>query len=82
MLARRRWVRVLGALYPAFMLFDIVATGNHFLFDAATGGALVVVVGWLVRQVDRARGAAPVGAGAGAAGRERWDYAADRRVAA
>ena len=30
-LARRRWVRVLGAAYPAFMLFDIVATGNHFL---------------------------------------------------
>jgi hypothetical protein len=34
-LARRRWVRVLGAVYPAFMLFDIVATGNHFWFDAA-----------------------------------------------
>ena len=48
-LARRRWFRVLGALYPAFMLFDIVATGNHFLFDAATGG-LVVVVGWLVAR--------------------------------
>jgi hypothetical protein len=44
-LARRRWVRVVGALYPAFMLFDIVATGNHFLFDAAAGGA-VVVAGW------------------------------------
>src|SRR3954454_16221727 len=25
-LARRRWVRILGAAYPAFMLFDIVAT--------------------------------------------------------
>jgi len=46
-LARRRWVRVLGAAYPAFMLFDIVATGNHFLFDAATG-ALVVAIGWVV----------------------------------
>jgi len=42
--SRRRWVRVLGAAYPAFMLFDIVATGNHFLFDAATGG-LVVIAG-------------------------------------
>src|SRR5215211_2340935 len=32
-LARRRSVRVVGAIYPAFMLFDIVATGNHFYFD-------------------------------------------------
>src|SRR5712691_6754836 len=33
-LARRPLVRVLGALYPAFVLLVIVATGNHFLFDA------------------------------------------------
>src|SRR6266511_3003410 len=44
-LARRRWLRVLGAAYPAFMLFYIVATANHFWFDAAAGGA-VVVAGW------------------------------------
>jgi hypothetical protein len=48
-LARRRWVRVLGAAYPVFMLFDIVATGNHFFFDAAAGGA-VVVAGWLIAR--------------------------------
>ena len=47
MLARRRWVRVLGVAYPAFMLFDIVATGNHFLFDAAAG-AVVVIAGWWI----------------------------------
>jgi hypothetical protein len=41
-LARRRWVRLLGAAYPAFMLFTIVATGNHFFFDAAAGGLVVV----------------------------------------
>jgi hypothetical protein len=50
-LARRRWVRVLGALYPAFMLFDIVATGNHFLFDAAAGGVVVVFGWWIARQL-------------------------------
>ena len=38
-LARRRWVRMLGAAYPPFMLFTIVATGNHFIFDAAAGGS-------------------------------------------
>src|SRR5262249_32346987 len=48
-LARRRWVRVLGALYPAFMLFVTVATGNHFFFDAAAGG-LVVVLGWWIAR--------------------------------
>jgi hypothetical protein len=49
-LARRRWVRVLGALYPAFMLFDIVATGNHFWFDATAGGA-VVAAGWALARL-------------------------------
>jgi hypothetical protein len=44
--ARRPLVRAFGALYPPFMLFDIVATGNHFLFDAAIG-ALVVGVAYL-----------------------------------
>src|SRR4051812_6604319 len=48
-LARRRWVRILGAAYPAFMLFDIVATGNHFWFDAAAG-AVVVGIGFLVAR--------------------------------
>jgi len=48
-LARRRWVRLLGAAYPAFMLFTIVATGNHFFFDAAAGG-LVVVASFLVAR--------------------------------
>jgi hypothetical protein len=46
-LASHRVVRVAGALYPAAMLLVIVATGNHFLFDAALG-AVVVAVGWLV----------------------------------
>jgi PAP2 superfamily len=50
MLAHRRWVRVLGALYPAFMLFDIVATGNHFWFDATAGG-VVVAIGWALARL-------------------------------
>jgi hypothetical protein len=54
-LANRRWVRVLGAAYPAFMLFDIVATGNHFLFDAAAGGAVVVAGWWVARSIVRER---------------------------
>ena len=48
-LARRRWVKAIGALYPLAMLYIIVATGNHFLFDAAAGG-VVVVAAWLLAR--------------------------------
>ena len=48
-IAQRRALRVVGALYPAAMLLIIVATGNHFIVDAALGG-LVVVVGWLAAR--------------------------------
>ena len=46
-LASHPLVRAAGALYPVVMLVVIVATGNHFFFDAALG-AIVVVAGWLV----------------------------------
>jgi hypothetical protein len=45
--ARRRWVRLVGWSYPAVMLLVIVATGNHFFFDAAAG-ALTIGVGYLL----------------------------------
>jgi hypothetical protein len=48
-LSTRRWVRIAAAAYPPLMLFIIVATGNHFLFDALAGG-LVTVAGWLVAR--------------------------------
>ena len=59
-LAKRRWVRALGAAYPAFMLFDIVATGNHFLFDAAAGAVVVAAGWWIASRLLAAR--APRGA--------------------
>jgi len=49
-LASRRVVRVAGALCPVAMLLVIVGTGNHFVFDAALGG-LVVVAAWLVARL-------------------------------
>ena len=48
--ATHRVVRVAGALYPIAMLLVIVATGNHFVFDAALG-AVVVAAGWLVARL-------------------------------
>src|SRR5215213_4048630 len=57
-LARRRWVRWIGAAYAPFMLFTIVATGNHFIFDAAAGG-LVVVLSYFVARALLAAPAQP-----------------------
>src|SRR5215212_7641080 len=56
-LARRRWVRWIGAAYPPFMLFTIVATGNHFIFDAVAGGIVMVVAYFAARALvaDTAR---------------------------
>lgn len=46
-LSRRRSIRWLGLLYPLLLGFVIVATGNHFILDAAAG-AVVMLAGWLV----------------------------------
>jgi hypothetical protein len=46
-LARSTRGRVLGWSYPLLMLFVIVATGNHFFFDAAAG-AFAIAVGYVV----------------------------------
>jgi hypothetical protein len=45
-LAKRRWVRVLGALYPVATFFVVVGTANHYVLDAIGGVAtLLVAVG-------------------------------------
>jgi hypothetical protein len=64
-LARRRAVRIAGAIYPAVMLFVIVGTGNHFFFDAVAGAAVLGAAAILARAITaepaaRAR-RAPVG---------------------
>jgi hypothetical protein len=51
-------LRVAAFLYPALQLLVIVATGNHFFFDAASG---VLVAGLAaLAAVSLTRGAAPV----------------------
>ena len=58
-LAKCRVARAIGWSYPAVMLLVIVATGNHFFFDAA-GGALAIGIGyvtasWLDSPAKRAK---------------------------
>jgi hypothetical protein len=47
--ASTRIVRIAGLLYAPFVLFVIVATGNHFFADAAAG-ALVAAVAYLIAR--------------------------------
>jgi hypothetical protein len=46
-IAKMVWLKALGALLPAMMLFSIIATGNHFVLDAV-GGALVMLVAFAI----------------------------------
>jgi hypothetical protein len=48
-LAAQRWLRIAGYAYPLAMLLIIVATGNHFVFDAAAGGG-AVAIGWVLAR--------------------------------
>src|SRR5690242_19374199 len=43
LLVRRKALRVLWLFYPVLIVFSIVATGNHFWFDAFLGAVLALV---------------------------------------
>jgi hypothetical protein len=47
--ATRRWLRVLGALYPVFMFFVVVGTANHYITDTIAG-LLVITAGALIAR--------------------------------
>jgi hypothetical protein len=52
--ARQRFLRVLGVLYPIAVVLTIIVTGNHFIFDALAGIA-VLVVGFGIANLPRMR---------------------------
>jgi PAP2 superfamily len=51
--ARTRLARLTGLLYSLFVLLVILATGNHFLFDAAAGAAVVALAHLLAYAIGR-----------------------------
>jgi hypothetical protein len=53
-IARRTWVKALWAGYAPLVTFVVIATGNHWVFDAATG-ALVAGVSAVAAQTLFAR---------------------------
>jgi PAP2 superfamily len=52
--AQKPSLRVLGAVYPVAVLLTIVVTGNHFIFDAVAGMA-VLAAGFAVAEIPRFR---------------------------
>ncbi|MFD4572599.1 bifunctional glycosyltransferase 87/phosphatase PAP2 family protein [Streptomyces sp. NPDC058417] len=69
--APKWWMKALGLLHPLFTVSAIVATGNHWVLDAA-GGAVVVLAGFALAyafQGPRAR--TTTGTAAATADRER-----------
>jgi membrane-associated phospholipid phosphatase len=57
-LVRSRILRVLLLVYPLLMAFVIVATANHFVFDALLGALTAAVSAYGARWLARARPAA------------------------
>lgn len=53
LLARRRWVRLLGAAYPVLTAFVVMATANHFMLDVVAGALLWLVSYLAVERVAR-----------------------------
>jgi hypothetical protein len=51
--SRSRFVRVLGLLYPLFVLLVVVATGNHFFFDAVVGGGVAGIAALAAARLTR-----------------------------
>ena len=54
-LARHAWVRTMWSAYPLLIFFVIVATGNHFWFDAVAGAAVACLAAVGARQLARLR---------------------------
>ena len=52
--AKQPALRVLGALYPIAVILTIVVTGNHFIFDAVAGVA-VLGLGFLLANLPQIR---------------------------
>jgi hypothetical protein len=57
-LLRRRWAKVLAALYPFVTLMCIVVTGNHYWIDGL-GGLLCLSVGYALARLLTGRLARP-----------------------
>ena len=64
-LVKSRWAAVLWTLWPTWVWFSVMATGNHFWLDIAAGVGVALVGGTMVawaqeRRADAVAGALPL----------------------
>jgi len=52
-LSKNNWVRIGLLIYPVFVLWMIVITGNHFFLDAILGGIIVLAPYPLMRIAEK-----------------------------
>ena len=57
-LVRSRCLKVVWTLWPSWVWFTVIATGNHFWLDIAAGVAIAVGAGTLLRTVETRRAVA------------------------
>lgn len=53
-LAKRKWVKILGILYPVATFTVIISTAQHYVLDVI-GGLVVLAAGFLVQRVLQGR---------------------------
>jgi PAP2 superfamily len=53
-LARRKWVKALGILYPTATFIVIISSANHYVLDAV-GGLVTLAAGFLVQRILHGR---------------------------
>jgi membrane-associated phospholipid phosphatase len=50
-LSRHRYAQVLWALYPLFIIFVVISTGNHYITDVFLGGVTAGVAALTAKQL-------------------------------
>ncbi|TMJ96944.1 MAG: inositol phosphorylceramide synthase [Actinobacteria bacterium] len=65
---RSKLAKILWTLWPSWVWFSVMATGNHYWFDIAAGVAVAMAAGTLVTLMESRRGTLP----AALASQRRW----------
>src|ERR671917_141593 len=52
-LVRSRWLKVAWTLWPTWVWFSVMATGNHFWLDIAAGVGVAVLAATLLTWLER-----------------------------
>jgi len=54
-LARSRFVKAFWLLWPAWVAFTVISTGNHYWLDVLAGFAIALAAGFTLREARRLR---------------------------